>query len=96
MSTSAPGAPQGSGTGGAEGGHPVDFGDFGRPASPVPSVPGQSNREVQNNVVQQYDVTRIANDDPNDRDYDNPYPASRPVPTRTQSRGSFNPVTPES
>lgn len=69
-----------SDTVGAEGAHPYSFN--GQP----PTVAGYN--APGDNIVQRVDVTRIANDKPNDNDYDD-----EPGPTKTTSSG-FNPVVP--
>lgn len=83
-------APQGGGTGHAQGAHPgplpkwstETFDQEGQeePVQVPPTVAGQSNREDLTNIAQRIDVTTIANDEPDDGDYDDPYPGG-PTPS---------------
>ena len=69
-------APQGGGTDHAQGAHPVGFGGFDT-AAPVSDVPLTNRDQTITNRVQNVDVTAIANDQPNDKDYDDPYPGGK-------------------
>jgi hypothetical protein len=52
-----------------------DYEGHEHPADQPPTVPGVTNRDdAGSNIVQRIDVTTIANDMPNDADYDDPYP----------------------
>lgn len=75
-------APQGNGGGSAEGGHvsalpkwSTETFDKEGIEDPVqqPPTPNLGNTALDNRV-QSIDVTKIANDEPNDSDYDDPYP----------------------
>jgi len=68
-------APQGGGGAyGAEGGHTVPFGNFDDTAA-VPDINLGSG--PLDNIIQRVDVTTVANDEANDRDYDDPYPGGK-------------------
>lgn len=53
-----------------------DYEGHEHPADQPPTVPSVDNRLDVNasSIVQRIDVTKIANDEPNDSDYDDPYP----------------------
>lgn len=77
---------------GAEGGHASPLPKWSSETfdkegveDPVQQPPNPTVTTPESNIVQRVDVTKIANDEPNDHDYDDPYPGgpTKSIPVET-------------